>query len=158
MDIVIRGVRILTQDRHGTEHNEADIVVRNRRIATIGPNAGAHAAPDTRIVDGRGKLAMPGLINGHFHSPMNLIKGALDDLPLELYMLYEVPPLAETRGGCPLCADEKPRPAALECTEKSRSRRSSSVSATSARVTRAGVPSLKTDGGSSNVASVTSSR
>ena len=35
---------------------------------------------------------MPGLINGHFHSPGNFNKGALDDMPLELFMLYEVPP------------------------------------------------------------------
>ncbi len=39
-------------------------------------------------------LAMPGLINAHFHSPGNLQKGTLDGLPLELFMLYEVPPLA----------------------------------------------------------------
>ena len=37
---------------------------------------------------------MPGLINAHFHSPGNLMKGALPGLPLELFMLYEVPPLA----------------------------------------------------------------
>ena len=96
MDIVISGARVLTMDQQGTEHDEADIVVRNGRIEAIGPNAGARPEPDARIVDGRGKLAMPGLINGHFHSPMNLIKGALDDMPLELYMLYEVPPLADT--------------------------------------------------------------
>jgi cytosine/adenosine deaminase-related metal-dependent hydrolase len=37
---------------------------------------------------------MPGLINAHFHSSGNLMKGALPGLPLELFMLYEVPPLA----------------------------------------------------------------
>ena len=36
---------------------------------------------------------MPGLINGHFHSPGNLMKGALAGTPLEIFMLYEVPPL-----------------------------------------------------------------
>ncbi len=96
MDIVIRGARVLTLDQQGTEHDEADIVVRDGKIEAIGPNAGERHAADARVVDGRGKLAMPGLINGHFHSPMNLIKGALDDMPLELYMLYEVPPLADT--------------------------------------------------------------
>ena len=37
---------------------------------------------------------MPGLINAHFHSPGNLMKGCLDGMPLELFMLHEVPPLA----------------------------------------------------------------
>ena len=34
---------------------------------------------------------MPGLVNGHFHSPVNHMKGALDSLPLEIFMLYESP-------------------------------------------------------------------
>ncbi|MCB1714912.1 MAG: amidohydrolase family protein [Candidatus Competibacteraceae bacterium] len=38
---------------------------------------------------------MPALINAHFHSPGNLMKGCLNGLPLELFMLYEVPPLAQ---------------------------------------------------------------
>jgi len=36
---------------------------------------------------------MPGLINGHFHSPVNHLKGSLDSLPLEVFMLYESPAL-----------------------------------------------------------------
>src|SRR5262249_33958917 len=32
-------------------------------------------------------------INGHFHSPGNFLKGAIANEPLELFMLYEVPPL-----------------------------------------------------------------
>ena len=59
-------------------------------IAAIGPDLQPDA--DARVIDGRGKLLMPGLINGHFHSPGNFNKGALDDMPLELFMLYEVPP------------------------------------------------------------------
>jgi hypothetical protein len=39
---------------------------------------------------------MPGLINAHLHSPANLLKGAMRDMPLELFMLYEVPPIGDT--------------------------------------------------------------
>jgi Amidohydrolase family len=39
-----------------------------------------------------GPMAMPGLVNCHFHSPGNLLKGAIPNLPLDLFMLYEVPP------------------------------------------------------------------
>jgi 5-methylthioadenosine/S-adenosylhomocysteine deaminase len=38
---------------------------------------------------------MPGLINAHVHSPANFMRGALEGLPLEIFMLYEVPPLSE---------------------------------------------------------------
>ena len=44
------------------------------------------------MIEAAGKLAMPGLINGHFHSQANLLAGALANRPLELFMLFEVPP------------------------------------------------------------------
>jgi 5-methylthioadenosine/S-adenosylhomocysteine deaminase len=38
---------------------------------------------------------MPGLVNAHVHSPGNFVRGSLDNLPLEIFMLYEVPPLSD---------------------------------------------------------------
>lgn len=96
MDIIIENARVLTLDDDDTEYPEADILIRDGRIQALGPGAARGHGGAARVIDGRGKLAMPGLINGHFHSPMNLFKGALVDMPLELYMLFEVPPLAET--------------------------------------------------------------
>ena len=94
MDIIIRNARVLTMDDHDTEYERADILIANGFIEKIGPDAASSVEPgDARIIDGEGKLVMPGLINAHFHSPVNFLKGALVDAPLELYMLYEVPPL-----------------------------------------------------------------
>lgn len=93
---VIRNARVLTLDASDTEHLEADIVFSGDEILAVGPNAGASATADgVRTIDGAGLLAMPGLINGHFHSPGNFMKGALANTPLELFMLYEVPPLMD---------------------------------------------------------------
>ena len=40
------------------------------------------------------------MVNTHFHSPGNFLKGAVPSLPLELFMLYEVPPfMAEPVSG-----------------------------------------------------------
>lgn len=95
MSVVIKDVRVLTLDDKGTEFACADIVVNGGKIIAIGPGAAARSANgDARVIDGHGKLAMPGLINAHFHSPGNLMKGALVDTPLEIFMLYEVPPLS----------------------------------------------------------------
>ncbi|MFN0160885.1 MAG: amidohydrolase family protein [Burkholderiales bacterium] len=94
---LIRDARVLTQDAAGTEYPRASILIDGQRIAALGP-AVDHPAPD-RIIDARGLLAMPGLINGHFHSPGNLMCGALTDMPLELFMLFEVPPGGEGRVG-----------------------------------------------------------
>ena len=54
------------------------------------------ASENVEVIDGAGKLVMPGLVNAHLHSPANFLKGALEDLPLEIFMLYEVPPMGDT--------------------------------------------------------------
>jgi cytosine/adenosine deaminase-related metal-dependent hydrolase len=93
--LVIRDARVLALDDAGREWPCADIVVYGGRIAALGPQAAAQwTGPVARTIDGRGLLAMPGLINAHFHSPGNLMKGCLPGMPLELFMLHEVPPLA----------------------------------------------------------------
>ena len=92
---LIRGAQVLTFDDADREWARADIVIEDGRIAALGPDAGAAwPRPFARIIDGAGRLAMPGLINAHFHSPGNLMKGSLPGYPLEVFMLHEVPPLA----------------------------------------------------------------
>ncbi|CAN5376007.1 amidohydrolase family protein [soil metagenome] len=93
--LLIRGARILTLDDADREFLCGDIVIENGRIAALGPDAGA-AWPRAfdRTIEADGLLAIPGLINAHFHSPGNLMKGMLPGYPLEVFMLYEVPPLA----------------------------------------------------------------
>jgi len=39
-----------------------------------------------RSIDGRGCLAMPGLVNGHVHAPMSLFRGLADDFPLKTWL------------------------------------------------------------------------
>ena len=96
MAILIRNARVLTMDDRDTEHARADILVRGTRIAAIGPALPVPGdEPDLRAIEAEGLLAMPGLINGHVHSPGNFLKGALDDTPLEIFMLYQVPPFGE---------------------------------------------------------------
>jgi len=93
--LLIRGAHVLTLDAADREWANADIVIESGRIAAVGPDAGGDwPRPVARTIDAHGLLAMPGLINAHFHSPGNLMKGSLPGLPLEIFMLHEVPPLA----------------------------------------------------------------
>ena len=93
--LLIRSARVLTLDDADREWPHADVVIEGGRIVAIGPDAGADWPRSfTRTIDAAGLLAMPGLINAHFHSPGNLMKGSLPGLPLEIFMLHEVPPLA----------------------------------------------------------------
>jgi cytosine/adenosine deaminase-related metal-dependent hydrolase len=95
MSILIKNAHILTMDDQNHEYVRADILVAGTQIVAIGPDLSPDD-PVLRVIDASGKLAMPGLVNGHIHSPGNFMKGTLDDLPLEIFMLYEVPPLSDT--------------------------------------------------------------
>ncbi len=93
--LVITDAHVLALDDAQHEWPRADIVIDGAGIVALGPDAAASwTGSVARRIDGRGLLAMPGLINAHFHSPGNLMKGCLDGMPLELFMLHEVPPLA----------------------------------------------------------------
>jgi len=94
--LLVRHAHVLACDDAGHEWPRADVVIEDGVIQATGPDAARDwPRPFTRTIDGEGLVAMPGLINAHFHSPGNLMKGSLDGLPLELFMLYEVPPLAD---------------------------------------------------------------
>ena len=92
MGQVIRGAEVLRQDGDRAWSEPLDVRTDGGRIAAIG--AGLLPKPEDDVIDAAGMLALPGLVNAHFHSPGNLMRGALDGLPLEVFMLYEVPPLA----------------------------------------------------------------
>ncbi|MBJ7340651.1 amidohydrolase family protein [Mycolicibacterium sp.] len=67
-----------------------DVLIEGDRIRAVGEDLAA--PPGARIVEGGNRhLLVPGLINAHFHSPANHLKGSIPSLPLELFMLFESP-------------------------------------------------------------------
>ncbi len=90
---LIQGARVLTFDPAQPEHAAADILIDGQLIVAVGDDLADPADAAIERIDGRGHLVVPGLINAHLHSPANFMKGALDSLPLEIFMLYEVPAL-----------------------------------------------------------------
>jgi 5-methylthioadenosine/S-adenosylhomocysteine deaminase len=96
-DTLFRDVYVYAADAPSGMTGPTDVLVRGQRIAAIGPDAARTFDPG-RVVDGhRRHLLVPGLINAHFHSPANHLKGSLPSLPLELFMLYESPATPELR-------------------------------------------------------------
>ena len=96
MTTFIKGATILAMGgRHGAEPFTGDVLVEGDRITAISSvvQAPAHAT----IIDGAGKLVMPGLMNAHLHSNEALFKGRYDNMPLEVWMLYSYPILAAKR-------------------------------------------------------------
>ncbi len=91
MSTLFRDVLILDLQASAGMTGPADVLVVGSRIQAVGPGLSPED-PSTRVIEGRGHhLLVPGLINAHFHSSANHLKGAFPSLPLELFMLYESP-------------------------------------------------------------------
>ncbi len=66
MRTVIEGCAIATVDAGGTEYRDGHIVVEGDRIVAVGDGP-APDGPEGHRIDGRGRLATPGLVNCHHH-------------------------------------------------------------------------------------------
>jgi predicted amidohydrolase YtcJ len=79
-DLVLRNGKIITVDRNFTIAQS--IAIAGDRVLAVGSDAAmaAHTAPSTRIIDLRGKAAMPGLIDGHAHMDREGLKGVFPSL------------------------------------------------------------------------------
>ncbi len=58
---------------------EADVYIEGNKITKIGKNLSVSA---DYVIDAKEKVVSPGFINLHTHSPMGLLRGLADDLPL----------------------------------------------------------------------------
>jgi len=96
MSMFIKGATILAMGgASGAEPFTGDLLIEGDTIAAIGP---ALPAPEgATMIDGSGKLLMPGLVNAHLHTNEALFKGRYDNMPLEIWMLYSYPILAAKR-------------------------------------------------------------
>jgi cytosine/adenosine deaminase-related metal-dependent hydrolase len=81
--LVVRACDALV--RPGDLREGVDVTIEANRIATVAPT-GDEPPSDARVVDGRGLLALPGLVNAHTHSAENCLRGAGEGLPLEIWL------------------------------------------------------------------------
>jgi 5-methylthioadenosine/S-adenosylhomocysteine deaminase len=80
-DIVIKNGSILTMDAASSLINEGFIGIDGDSISYIGQGNG-EAISAKKVIDAKGGIILPGLINGHTHAAMTLFRGLADDLPL----------------------------------------------------------------------------
>ncbi|ADB52756.1 amidohydrolase family protein [Conexibacter woesei] len=70
--------------RPGDLRPGAGLLVADGRVAAVGA---VQPPPGATVLDGRGLLAIPGLVNAHTHSPENCLRGAGQRLALEPWLL-----------------------------------------------------------------------
>lgn len=77
---IIEHAHIATVDARGTEHHDGHVVIEGGRIAAVGSGPADPALRDgADIVDARGCLVTPGLINTHHHLYQWLTRGYAQD-------------------------------------------------------------------------------
>ena len=74
------------------EPAEVDIAIAEHAIAGIAPGFAPVTGAAIEELDARGHLVLPGFINAHYHSHDVLAKGTLEEVPLETWRLYALPP------------------------------------------------------------------
>ena len=77
---------VVTCDATATIHTPGVVDVTGGRIAWVGPVDNAPEPDGLTVVHHVGGLLMPGLINTHCHTPMTLVRGAGDGLPLDRWL------------------------------------------------------------------------
>ncbi|WP_276271776.1 amidohydrolase family protein [Haloarcula litorea] len=86
-DIAIHDAHVLTVDDRNRLYERGTVVVEDGRITEV--RASRDDDPDVaadRVVDGEGKLVMPGLVNAHTHLELTPLIGAFSDLDLSEMM------------------------------------------------------------------------
>jgi 5-methylthioadenosine/S-adenosylhomocysteine deaminase len=79
-DILIEGGIILTMDSKNTVVENGCLGIKGDSISYVGDKT--KKADAKKVIDARGGMVLPGLINGHTHAAMTLFRGLADDLPL----------------------------------------------------------------------------
>ncbi len=90
MSILIKNINVLPMTGSEDFLEDVDIYIEGERIAKIDRGLNLEAE---EIVDGRGKLALPGFINSHTHLGMSLMRNYADDLELMDWLEKEIWPL-----------------------------------------------------------------
>jgi 5-methylthioadenosine/S-adenosylhomocysteine deaminase len=88
--VLVKGGKVL--DPHGELDQPpiTDILIREGRIAAMGPEGSLDYSKETRVIDATGMLVTPGFINTHYHSHDVLLRGMFE-IPLEVWGLYSFP-------------------------------------------------------------------
>jgi 5-methylthioadenosine/S-adenosylhomocysteine deaminase len=93
IDLLLTGGDVLTMNDDFEHFSPGAVGVQDGAIAVVGAAEDVSASYEAHeVVDCSGCAVMPGLINGHTHAPMTLLRGLADDLRLDVWLMgYMMP-------------------------------------------------------------------
>ncbi len=83
VDLLISGGTVVTMDGTRAIYDDGVVVLQGDTIIAVGPRLELEAKYQaSQTIDAKGRLVLPGFINGHTHVPMTLFRGLHDDVTL----------------------------------------------------------------------------
>src|SRR5712691_1205404 len=93
VDLIVSGGTLVTMNAERRILEDGAVAVKGDGIVAVGPRAEIEAKYAAGLfLDARGKLVLPGFINGHTHVPMSLFRGLKDDVTLEEWLTKSIFP------------------------------------------------------------------
>ena len=85
-DLILQASLLLTQDENRSIIEDAAIAIKDGRIEALGKATQLQDYKAPARIDLGKALLMPGLVNGHTHVSMTVLRGLADDLPLMAWL------------------------------------------------------------------------
>ncbi len=99
--ILIKNITVITQNKKREIIKNGALVIKDDIINAIGKSneiERKYLKKAKKIIDGKGLVVMPGLINTHGHLAMSLLRGYADDMNLEEWWMKHVYPIESKFG------------------------------------------------------------
>lgn len=93
MGIVLKSILAVLPEGEKDVIRETDIYIEGSRIAAIGTQPEGFQAD--KVIEGKNKLAIPGLVNCHTHSYMSFMRNVADDLSFMDWLFGTIDPIEQ---------------------------------------------------------------
>lgn len=94
MSKILIGATIITVNDRDDVLFDAALAFDNGEITYVGPTPDpSELSKYDEVIDAKGKIIMPGLVNTHCHAAMSLLRGYADDLPLQEWLETKMWPM-----------------------------------------------------------------
>ena len=89
---VIKNGTVITMDPKREKVEKLDIVIKDNIIIDITDN---YCGDYDELIDAKGKIVMPGLINAHTHLGMSIFRATNDSLKLQDWLTLKIWPIED---------------------------------------------------------------
>lgn len=95
-DILIKNGHVITMDSHRKVIERGSVAIKDGKITAVGDKVREKADV---VINAKGKVVMPGLVNAHTHLAMTLLRGVADDMELMPWLETKIWPLERKLTG-----------------------------------------------------------